>query len=176
VSPAFGASASDEREVTAQLGRPPRRPWRVLLRCPHGRPRVIASPSRLADGSPFPTTFWLTCPVYIETVAEVESAGGVCDWESRLRDDPMLALRARAATGAYVTMREIESGGADACGGAGIGGVRREGSVKCLHARVAAFLAGIDDPVGEGVAASLPDACDDERCRELAALWKELET
>ncbi len=165
----------DEAVLAAQLGRPPRAPWRVAVRCPHGHPRVAVSPSRRADGAPFPTTFWLTCPKLVEAVGDVESAGGVAEWEARLRDSRDLRERERAARAAYVQARTAESGGSDACDGAGIAGVRRDGAVKCLHARVAAYLAGIDDPVGEGVAAGLPEVCADERCRELATLWKELQ-
>lgn len=155
---------TEERVVRDQIGRPPRSPWRVAVRCPHGHPSVIASPSRLADGTPFPTTFWLTCPLLADAVAREESAGGVTAWEARMRRDPALVVREREAQAAYRTARAAESGGEDACGDAGVAGVRRPGSVKCLHARVAAYLAGTGDPVGEGVARTLPDMCEDGRC------------
>jgi len=45
---------ADDRIVAWQLGRPPREPWRVCVRCEFGYPQVIASPSRLDDGKPFP--------------------------------------------------------------------------------------------------------------------------
>lgn len=169
------ARAFDEAVLRAQLGREPRQPWRVAVRCPHGIPRVIACPSRLADGTPFPTTFWLTCSATVEAVGAIESAGGVAAWDARLRDDAELRRRDRASAEMYVAARIAESGGTDACAGTGIAGVAEDGGVKCLHARVAAYLAGIDDPVGEGVMSALALECDDERCRELAALWKELE-
>jgi uncharacterized protein len=164
-----GRVAARECElVRAQIGRVPRQPWRVAVRCPHGHPRVIASPSRLAGGTPFPTTFWLTCPLLVDAVGREESAGGVAQWEARLHAEPALTARAREAEEAYREARAAESGGVDACGDAGIAGVRRQGAVKCLHARVAAYLAGTGDPVGEGVASGMPRACDDERCARLA--------
>jgi uncharacterized protein len=158
---------TDSELVRAQIGRAPRQPWRVAVRCPHGHPRVIASPSRLADGTPFPTTFWLTCPLLIGAVGREESAGGVAAWEARLRTEPALAARAREAEDAYREARTAESGGEDACAGDGVAGVRRPGAVKCLHARVAGYLAGTGDPIGEAVAAKAPRVCDDDRCAKL---------
>jgi hypothetical protein len=154
--------------VSAQLGRAPREPWRVAVRCPHGRPRVIASPSQLAGGDPFPTTFWLTCPLLAEAASQLESAGGVALWEARIAHDPALAERALRADGAYRDARAVESGGVDACAEVGVGGVAKPLTVKCLHARLAAFLAGVGDPVGEGVALEVPVACEDGRCARIA--------
>ena len=53
---------NDERAVTAQLGRPPRDAAGVACRCPCGLPAVLATRPRLSDGTPFPTTYYLTCP------------------------------------------------------------------------------------------------------------------
>jgi uncharacterized protein len=161
----MGAAEPSERSlVAAQMGRDPRSPWRVAARCKHGLPLVIASPSRLSDGTPFPTTFWLTCPMLVDGAGDAESAGGVAVWEERLRTDPALAKRAERAAEAYRAARAAESGGVDACGDVGIAGVARPDRVKCLHARLAAHLAAVDDPVGAGVAAELPEACEDMRC------------
>lgn len=159
----------DAALVAAQIGRVPRSPWRVAVRCPHGYPRVIASPSCLDDGEPFPTTFWLTCPTLLEAVGRVESAGGVVEWEARLRTEPLLAERARTAAASYRVARAFESGGEDRCGDVGIGGVADPARVKCLHARAAAWLAGMGDPVGEGVLRGVPNACEDGRCARLLA-------
>ena len=52
----------DERVIEAQLGRPPRAIHAVGHRCPCGNPDVVATEPRLEDGTPFPTTFYLTCP------------------------------------------------------------------------------------------------------------------
>ena len=53
----------EEREVVArQLGRPPRALRAVAHRCPCGQPDVVQTDPRLEDGTPFPTTYYLTCP------------------------------------------------------------------------------------------------------------------
>ena len=52
----------DESAVAAQLGRSPRGIHEVAHRCPCGNPDVVTTVPRLPDGTPFPTTYYLTCP------------------------------------------------------------------------------------------------------------------
>jgi hypothetical protein len=160
---------SPDADILAlQLGRPPRGRWRVVSRCAFGRPRVIAMASRLEDGAPFPTAFWLTCPHLSEAVAALESAGATAEWTLRIAADTRLATAALSADAAYRAARAAEGGGGDACPDVGVAGQADPLVVKCLHARLAARLAGIDDPVGEGVIAELEAGpgteCGDDRC------------
>lgn len=166
-APGRDDGVDDRPLVAAQIGRPPREPWRVAVRCSFGAPQVIATPSRLDDGAPFPTTYWLTCPFLLERVAAAESAGGAREWAERLAADAGLAGAASRADAAYRAARASESGGEDACAGTGIAGMRDPLAVKCLHAHVAAALAGIADPVGEGVLGDTGRECDDDRCATL---------
>ena len=53
---------ADAEVVALQLGRPPRGLRRVAHRCPCGLPDVVETAPRLADGTPFPTLYYLTCP------------------------------------------------------------------------------------------------------------------
>lgn len=154
--------------VTSQLGRSPREPWRVAVRCRWGLPSVIASPSRLADGTPFPTLFWLTCPWIAEGVSAVESGGGAATWARTARSDAAVASLLRDADAALRQARRAESGREDTCETVGIGGQRDPLGVKCLHVHAAAFLAGIDDPVGRAVVGNTGDACPDARCARFA--------
>lgn len=154
--------------VAAQIGRPPRDPWRVASRCSHGFPTAIASPPRLADGEPFPTLFWLTCPHLAEAVSDLESAGAAADWAARLGREPDLRARAEAADAEYRRLRAAEGGGDDPCADTGVGGQRRLTGTKCLHAYVAARLAGLDDPAGEAMLEHLERECADARCARLA--------
>lgn len=145
----------------------------MAVRCEHGFPRVIVSPSLLEDGTPFPTTFWLTCPALVRAVDDVESEGGTDAWTIRLAADVGLAERAIVADEAYRTARAEESGGLDACERTGVAGMRNPLRVKCLHAHVAAYLAGTGDPVGEGVLMDVALECDGVRCAKLARCLKE---
>ena len=155
--------------VARQLGRAPRGIWRVVSSCEHGYPRVIAVGPLLEDGSPFPTTFWLTCPHLVEAMHTLESAGEHRSWAERAAADPVLASRLRHADDSYRAARRDEGGGADPCAAVGVAGQSDPLAVKCLHARVAAALAGTGDPVGEGVLAQLaehgmPTTCGDIVC------------
>ena len=137
--------------------------------CGHGHPRVIAVAPALEDGARFPTTFWLTCPHLVEAVHALESAGEHRLWTDRATAEPGLAARLEAADLAYRSARRDEGGGVDPCATVGVAGQADPLAVKCLHARLAAALAGIADPVGEGVLARLavdrvPTDCSDAAC------------
>lgn len=158
------AAIADAARVAAQLGRVPRDPWRVGVRCRWGRPAVIVSPSTLADGTPFPNLGWLTCPWLAEAVAAEESAGGAAAFARRAAEDPAFAAALTAADGVVRDLRAVESGDDDACATVGIAGQRDPLGVKCLHAHVALALLGVVDPVGEDVLSRVQRWCDDDRC------------
>lgn len=154
--------------VEAQIGRPPRAPWRVHTRCGFGWPTTIVTPSRLEDGTPFPTLYWLTCPHLIEVTSAAESAGAIAEWESRLSSEAELREGLDQATAIYAHRRRRESGGEDVCAGTGIAGTSDPARLKCLHAHVAAFVAGVPDPVGEALVSAGSRECMDGRCSALA--------
>lgn len=153
--------------VTAQIGRAPREPWRVVSRCSYGYPNTVVSPSRLSDGTPFPTLAWLTCPWLTEEVAASESVGAAAAWTAKAADDQTLATRLRATDAAVRQARAVESQGDDACPSVGIAGQRDPLKVKCLHAHVALALLGIEDPIGHSVLEEKGSTCPDERCARL---------
>jgi exopolyphosphatase/guanosine-5'-triphosphate,3'-diphosphate pyrophosphatase len=157
----------DERVVEAQLGRAPRAPWRIAARCSFGYPQVIASPSVLEDGDRFPTTFWLTCPFLAERSSALESAGAGEEWTERVAASEPLAVMLDEADAEYRRSRAVESGGADVCADVGIAGSQDPHVVKCVHAHVAAALAGIGTPVGRAVLESEGAACEHEDCAGL---------
>lgn len=69
-------SPADPAVLSRQLGREPRGPFDVVVRCEHGCPAVIENAPVLDDGTPFPTRFWLTCPSLVADVAQTESVVG----------------------------------------------------------------------------------------------------
>ena len=97
-----------------------------------------------AEGDPFPTIYWLTCPDAVRAVSRVESEG----WIGRLGDDPAIAASVTEAHRAYATERGETLPGAEEWGG--VGGTRQ--GIKCLHAHYAYHLAGGDDVVGRWTA------------------------
>ena len=84
-------SPGDEAIVQAQLGREPRAIHAVGHRCPCGNPDVVTTAPRLPNGTPFPTTFYLTCPRTASLIGTLEGSGLMKEMQERLSDDPDLA-------------------------------------------------------------------------------------
>lgn len=143
----------DDRSVVAiQIGRPPRSEVNVLQRCHLLLPIVIEVPPILDDGTPFPTTYWLTCPLARTRISRLESAGGVRAADERVSLDADVAERFAAAMERYRVHREtlIPDGWDGPRPSGGVAG--SGGGVKCLHAQYADTAAGNENPIGEDVA------------------------
>ena len=133
----------DERVIEAQLGRPPRAIYAVGHRCPCGNPDVVATEPRLDDGTPFPTTFYLTCPRAASRIGTLEASGLMREMTDRLGEDAELAAAYRKAHEAYLAAR-AELGSVPEIEGISAGGMPDR--VKCLH-----VLAGQSLAQGRGV-------------------------
>ena len=103
---------------------------------------VIENHPRLEDGSPFPTLFWLTCPMLLKRVSRSESNGWMAALNERLPIDAALRERLTRSIASYEARRDAHEpipvsspsgGGPD--------------KVKCLHAHVAHALVDVN-PVG----------------------------
>ncbi len=146
---------SDEAAVAAQLGRAPRAIHEVGHRCPCGNPDVVTTEPRLPDGTPFPTTFYLTCPRAASRIGTLEGSGLMKEMQDRLATDPSLADAYEAAHRRYLDAR---AGLASEIGqsvpeieGVSAGGMPDR--VKCLHVLAAQSLAqgrGVN-PLGDEV-------------------------
>jgi hypothetical protein len=146
--------ARDLSAVAAQLGRLPRAMRAIAHRCPCGLPAVVETSPRLADGTPFPTLYYLTCPRASSAVGRLEAAGLMREMADRLRLDPELAARYRAAHDAYLA-RRAELGDVPEIDGISAGGMPTR--VKCLHALLAHSLAagpGVN-PLGDEARAAI---------------------
>ena len=66
---------NDRQDVRDQFGREPRGVAGVAWRCGCGKPGVIATEPRLPNGTPFPTTYYLTCPRAASLIGTLESSG-----------------------------------------------------------------------------------------------------
>lgn len=143
---------SDDREVIeAQLERPLRAEAEVVSRCHLGLPVVTRVPPVLDDGTPFPTLYWLTCPLASSRIGRLEGSGGVKRMEAKAASDTGFGEALDQAHGAYAAERDaLLSQGADPAPSGGVGGTAV--GVKCLHAHYAHTRAGGDNPVGHLVA------------------------
>ena len=98
-------SPADLAAVEAQLGRPSRGTRAVGHRWPCSLPDVVVTEPRLPDGTPFPTTYYLTCPRATSMIGTLEGSGLMREMESRLDADAGLAAAYRGAHEAYLAER-----------------------------------------------------------------------
>ncbi|MGZ8784806.1 MAG: DUF501 domain-containing protein, partial [Acidimicrobiia bacterium] len=96
----------EQAAVSAQLERPLRALSQVVARCPLGLPSAVAVTPLLDDGTPFPTRYWLTCPLAGTRVGRIESIGGVKSMERWVDSDPAIKTRFQAAGLRYAAERD----------------------------------------------------------------------
>lgn len=148
--------ATDVAAIEAQLGRIPRSIHEVGHRCPCGNPDVVTTEPRLDDGTPFPTTYYLTCPRAASLIGTLEASGVMKEMSTRLEEDPELAADYRAAHEAYLAAR-ARIGEVAEIAGISAGGMPDR--VKCLHVLAGQALAqgrGVN-PLGDEVLDTLGD-------------------
>jgi hypothetical protein len=147
----------DEAAVVArQLGRPPRAFRRVVARCPFGLPAVTEQAPFDAEGVPFPTQFWLTCPHLVRQIARLEAGGGVERWSRAAASDASLRQSLEQAHSEQRSLRPELS--------AGVAGATRVGTLKCLHAHAAFALARPGYELGDRILAEAAPLWPRERC------------
>lgn len=163
-------SEEDLRVVTGQLGRKPRGEIFVASRCLYGLVEVIINPPLLEGYIPFPTLYWLTCPVLRSETGKLE-AGSFRDYLKRkLRDDPEFFRELRRAEEDYVREREelarilgMKEKAVFLPDHQGIAG-SNPGSMKCLHSHLAHYLARGVNPIGREMQRHLKDV-QRKRCK-----------
>lgn len=147
---------ADLAVIEAQLGRPPRGVHGLGHRCPCGNPDVVATEPRLENGTPFPTTFYLTCPRAASLIGTLEASGLMRQMSERLETDPGLAEAYRHAHESYLDYRESIAH-VEEISGVSAGGMPTR--VKCLHVLAGQSLAqgrGVN-PLGDEVLDALGD-------------------
>ncbi|NMR21328.1 DUF501 domain-containing protein [Cellulomonas fimi] len=153
----------DLETLREQLGRVPRGVVGIAARCVCGRPLVVTTAPRLDDGSPFPTTFYLTCPPAVQAVSTLEAGGLMKEWTARLAQEPELAAAYRRAHEHYLAQREA-LGRVEEIDGISAGGMPTR--VKCLHVLVGHSLAagpGVN-PLGDEALALVRPTWRPDRC------------
>lgn len=141
-------SRGDLDAVSVQLGRPARDVLAIAARTRDGDPAVVATAPRLADGTPFPTFYYLTHPTLVAAISRLEADGRMREWGPLVAPGGALADAHRAAHAAYLVDRAA-AGDVPEIAGTSAGGMPAR--VKCLHALAAHALAagpGVN-PVGD---------------------------
>lgn len=133
----------DVAAIRAQLGREPRGIHEVGHRCPCGNPDVVTTEPRLPNGTPFPTTYYLTCPRAASRIGTLEGSGLMKQMQDRLGEDLELAEAYRAAHQRYLTARGAigTAAGLDVPEIEGISAGGMPDRVKCLHVLAGQSLA-----------------------------------
>lgn len=152
---------ADVAAIAAQLGREPRAIHDIGHRCPCGNPDVVTTEPRLPNGTPFPTTFYLTCPRAASQIGTLEGSGLMREMQDRLTEDPELAAAYRRAHEAYLAFRAdvAEQAGQSVPEIEGISAGGMPDRVKCLHVLAGQSLAqgrGVN-PLGDEVLDRLGD-------------------
>ena len=161
--PDAAVTEHDLETLAEQLGRTPRGVVGIAARCACGRPLVVRTAPRLENGTPFPTTFYLTCPPAVGAVSTLEASGLMKELTARLQEDEELAAAYQRAHVAYLAQRE-ELGHVEEIAGISAGGMPTR--VKCLHVLVGHALAsgpGVN-PVGDETLGLLREVWRPDRC------------
>lgn len=154
-------SESDLAVLRSQLGRPARNVVGIAARCVCGNPTVAATAPRLADGTPFPTFYYLTHPGATAAMSGLEATQVMRTLADELAEDAEMATAYGMAHEAYLADR-AGFGEVDEIEGISAGGMPTR--VKCLHALAAHALAagpGVN-PIGDRALALStwsPDRC-----------------
>lgn len=141
-------SATDIAVVSAQLGRPARDVIGIAARCACGAPTVVATTPRLADGTPFPTLYYLCHPAATAAISFLEANQVMNELSDMLAEDELLRDSYEDAHEAYLADRDSIQVVPEI---AGISAGGMPVRVKCLHALAAHALAagpGVN-PIGD---------------------------
>ena len=156
---------ADLEALAAQLGRMPRGVVAIAARCVCGRPTVVRTAPRLDDGTPFPTSYYLTHPAAVKGCSTLEAEHLMEIFNADLAADEELAAAYAAAHADYLA-RRAELGQVPEIGGVSAGGMPTR--VKCLHALLGHALAagpGVN-PIGDRTLEALRERglWDPQRC------------
>lgn len=163
------ASDAERTIVEKQLGRFPRGMVAVGARCVCGRPLAVITRPCLEDGTPFPTTCYLTSPEAVKAVSRVEADGIMREYNELLQSDEDLKKQYERAHKYYLEFRHelaVPLGDSEehisqmSAGGMPV-------RVKCLHALLAQTLVmgkGVN-PIGDMVLERIKDEFDPNVCR-----------
>ncbi|SDM08385.1 DUF501 domain-containing protein [Halarsenatibacter silvermanii] len=168
-------SAAGRRLVEQQLGRSAKNALAICDRCSSGFPRVVKV-HPFFEREVFPTTYWLTCPRLKSRVQKLEDEGLLDRLTEKEKSDEEFARAVQRAHEEYAQKRrslmdeklwkkaaELSRDVIEVLKNSGVGGIRTEKGLKCLHTHLAHYLAGGNNPVGRITAASLefPTLCRD---------------
>ena len=146
---------NEKKTVEIQLNRNLRSDVNVVAKCHFDLPVVVDVPKNLDDGTPFPTMFWLTCPMYVKKVSTLESNGMVKELDKQLGVNKKLKKLWSKRQKSYERERnkKYKSPLNSISPAGGVGGTTK--SVKCLHSHLADELVSGKNVIGKIVLESV---------------------
>lgn len=138
--------------LSKQLGRCLTVDCQIVVYCPQGFPAVTENKPWDKESRPFPTLFWLSCPLAVKKVSQLEASGLIKELEQKLKSNITLQAAFLHGVQAYQQRRQellkdknvnftfLKSG---------VGGSSNPLAIKCLHAHLAHYLATKNNPIGE---------------------------
>ena len=163
------ASDAERAIVEKQLGRFPRGMVAVGARCACGRPLAVITRPCLEDGTPFPTTCYLTSPEAVKAISHIEADGLMREYNELLQSNEDVKKQYERAHKYYLQFRHelaVALGDSEehisemSAGGMPV-------RVKCLHALLAQTLVmgkGVN-PIGDLALERIKDEFDPSVCR-----------
>ena len=167
---------NDSKIVQQQIGRELRSDSEVSCRCHLDIPAVIKVPPKLNDGTPFPTTYWLTCPMYNKKIGALESQGLIKELDKELENNGDLKEKWQSRQKSYQAEREeLFNDNSEPQATGGVGGATE--SIKCLHSHTADELSTGKNIIGKIVVESIgsfncEEACINPKTFEKNKDWK----
>lgn len=164
--------ATDKRVIAHQLGRAPRGVEAIVKRCKKGFPQVVLNSPLHLSHIPFPTTYWLTCPLLSKTIARLEEQGQIKHFQKQITEDKKFRQELFKSQQAYCDSRKsmlpsssrLASRAKEILEETGVGGISDFSKIKCLHAHFAHYLATGLNPVGKKVAESIGEVSCNQEC------------
>jgi hypothetical protein len=130
---------------------------KIVKICIHGFPVVIRNMPQI-EGKPFPTNFWLVCPLLNQQVSQMEAEGWITQFEEDLKRNFAFFQEMQYSHALEKMLRkifikkgEISPNIYKSLIGSGVGGIKSIYGVKCLHSHLASFLGGLKNPIGERI-------------------------
>ncbi len=166
---------ADIKVLAHQLGRTARGVKAIIRRCDKGFPQVVLNSPVLSSNTPFPTIYWLTCPLWSKEVAALENQGWIKRFQKQIAEDKNFRKAVLEAQLIYRDARkkmiflsaDFPDYAKDTLLKVGIGGVGDFSKIKCLHAHFAHYLATGANPVGERVSELVGQVICKKECGEV---------
>ena len=166
----------DKQIVEAQIERSLRSDVKTSSRCHLNLPAAIKVPPNLDDGTPFPTTYWLTCPMYNKKIGALESQGLIAQLDNEILNNPKLRKEWNERQISYQEEREASQDQTNKhLPTGGVGGAIE--SIKCLHSHTADEISTGKNPIGKIVIESIglfncEKPCIDQKTLQKNSEWK----